>query len=164
MIHTEWTILPVDEQNLDAAAEVHAVSWRAAHAGFCEAAFVAEHTMERQRAYLLRKMEAGSRFFLLCDPEPVGIVSVKGCLIEDLYVLPSCQRRGYGTALLRHAIRECSSSPTLWLLENNHRAGRFYERAGFRPTGRINHENGPLTEIEFALMDRFPAKNRRGDS
>ena len=150
---TEWAIQPVDEHYLDAAAEVHAVSWRASHAEFCAPAFVAAHTAERQRAYLRKKMDGGSRFFLLCAPEPLGIVSVTGCLIEYLYVLPDWQGRGYGTALLRYAIEKCVDSPVLWVLENNRRAIRLYERMGFRPTGRVNRENGPLSEIEYTLTE-----------
>ncbi len=130
------------------------MSWRASHANFCAPVFVAAHTTERQRAYLLRKMDCGSRFFLLCAPEPVGIVSVTGSVIEDLYVLPSQQRRGYGTALLHYAMQECEDRPVLWVLENNRRALRLYEREGFRPTGRVNCEHGPLAEIEYALPAR----------
>ena len=153
MKNTNWAIRPVDERNLDAAAEVHAASWRASHAEFCAPAFVAAHTAERQRTYFLRKMDGGSRFFLLYAPEPVGVVSVTGCLIEDLYVLPDRQNRGCGTALLRHAIRECEGRPVLWILENNHRAIRLYERVGFQPTGRVNREHGPLAELEYALTE-----------
>lgn len=148
----EWKILRVDEALLDAASEVHAESWRASHAEFCAPDFVATHTARRQRAYLRRKMENGSRYFLLCAPEPVGIVSVNGNLIEDLYVLPSRQGKGYGTALLCHAVRACAGSPTLWILETNQRARRLYERLGFRPTGAVNRNNGPLAEIEFVMQ------------
>ena len=85
---------------------------------------------------------------------PAGLISVTGNLIEDLYVLPSREGRGYGTALLRQAVGACSGIPTLWLLETNQRAKAFYERRGFRPTGNVNRDNGPLAEIEYALPAR----------
>ena len=150
-IRPGWRILPVTEENLDAAAEVHAASWRASHAAICAPDFVAAHTAERQRQYLARKLETGSRIFLMTDDVPVGLVAVTGNLIEDLYVRPDRQGRGYGTALLHHAVRECAGTPTLWLLETNHGAGRLYTREGFRPTGRIDRSHGPLAEIEYTL-------------
>lgn len=144
-------IVPVTEENLDAAAEIHAAGWRASHAAVCAPDFVAAHTAARQREYLTRKLERGSRIFLLTDGEPAGLVSVTGNLIEDLYVHPGQQGRGYGSALLRHAIRECAGTPTLWLLETNEQARRFYKARGFRPTGKVNRDSGPLAEIEYAL-------------
>lgn len=144
-------IAAVGEENLEAAAEVHAICWRASHREICTPEFLAAHTTERQLSYLRGKLRGGSRIFLLRDRIPVGLVSVTANLIEDLYVLPDRQGQGYGTLLLERAIRECSGTPTLWTLETNHRARRFYEGLGFCPTGRINREKGPLAEIEFSL-------------
>lgn len=145
------TITPVDETNLDAAAEIHAVTWRASHREICDADFVAAHTPERQRTYLQKKISAGSRIFLLTAEKPVGLVCVTGDLIEDLYVLPEDQGKGYGTALLRRAVTECAGRARLWLLETNTKAKVFYERRGFRPTGTVCRDHGPLAEIEMIL-------------
>lgn len=146
-------IVPVTEGNLRAAAEVHAISWRASHESFCSAAFVAAHTGARQEAYLRQKLLRGSRLYLLIEEKPIGLVSVTGDLIEDLYILPACQRRGYGTALLRHAVAQCGGTARLWILENNKGAERLYRREGFRPTGRRN-ERGALAELEFVLTEK----------
>ena len=143
-------IVPVDDKNLRAAAEIHAASWQDSHRAFCSPEFVALHTPERQAAYLKRKMEAGARVFMLIADKPVGVVSITKNLIEDLYVLPERQRRGFGTALLHFAIGQCAGAPTLWILENNTDAARLYERSGFAPTGRRNSITGKLDEIEYA--------------
>ena len=147
----EAVISAVDETNLLAAATVHSVSWRASHRAFCSPAFVEQHSPERQRAYLREKLESGSRIYLLSDPEPVGLVSVTGSLIADLYVLPEEQGRGYGTRLALFAMGACTGVPTLWLLENNARAERLYRRLGFRETGRVRENPGGLSELELAL-------------
>ncbi len=144
-------IVPVSEANLDAAAEVHAAAWQASHAEICAPDFLAAHTAARQRDYLKKKMESGSRIFLLTEAVPAGLISVTGDLIEDLYVLPACQGQGFGTALLNRAIAECAGTPRLWLLETNLRARRFYEERGFRPTGNICRTHGPLAELEYRL-------------
>lgn len=145
-------ITAVDENSLDAAAWIHARSWQESHKSFCAPAFVALHTPERQRKYLSDKIGCGAQVYLLADPEPVGIVSVTGSLIEDLYVLPECQNRGYGSMLLDFAVKKCAGMPTLWILNNNDGARRLYERYGFRPTGSVHALSEDLREIEFIFM------------
>jgi ribosomal protein S18 acetylase RimI-like enzyme len=53
-----------------------------------------------------------------------------------LYVAPSHWGRGYGSALLRNAEDALAASGrrdlTLWVLEGNDQARRFYQRAGWR--------------------------------
>ncbi len=144
-------IVSVDRENVREAAAIHSASWQESHRAFCSADFVSAHTPERQEAYLRGKMENGSRVFLLIDRIPAGIVSLNGSTIEDLYVLPEYQNRGYGSALLRFAVAECPGTPTLWILENNHRAEGLYLRAGFRRTGKRKAVTGGLDEIELAL-------------
>ncbi len=142
-------IVPADEKNLDAAAAVHAEAWRDSHRGFCSAEFVSLHTQARQKDYIKGKMNSGSRFYLLITDRPVGIVSVAGSLIEDLYVLPGEQNRGFGTALCLFAAAQITGSAFLWTLENNTGAARLYRRLGFRETGRRQNVSGPLFEIEW---------------
>ena len=144
-------ITAVDKTNISAAAEVHSVSWRESHRSFCAPDFIALHSPERQREYIAKKMNAGSRFYMLVDGGPVGIVSVTRSLIEDLYVMPEKQGMGYGTELLRFAVRKCEGTPTLWILENNEKAAEFYRRKGFKATGRINAVADGIDEIEFIL-------------
>lgn len=134
------------------AAEIHAASWRQSHRDICTPEFVALHDAARQMEYLKKELAEGKRLFLLCNPAPCGLVSVCGELIENLYVRPEEQNRGYGSALLEFAAARCSS-PTLWVLNANHRALRFYMRCGFYPTGREHALTNTLREIE--LMRRL---------
>ena len=145
-------IIPVNETNILQAAAIHSISWKASHRAFCTPDFIEMHTPHRQREYLRGKMNDGARVFMLVDEKPVGIVSVTGSLIEDLYVLPEMQNSGYGTELLRFAISLCTDIPVLWILENNTGARRLYLRMGFRETGRRQAITDGLDEIEFALV------------
>lgn len=147
-------VVPVDQSNIQQAALIHAASWQESHRTFCTVSFIAQHTPEHQRRYLLGKMENGSEVFMLIEEKPSGIVSVTGNLIEDLYVLPEMQNRGYGTALLKFAIAQCTGTPTLWILENNAGAERLYQRLGFQRTGRSNAITETLAEIELSLTRR----------
>ena len=148
-------IIPVNEENLPAAAEVHAVSWRDSHRAICAPDFVEAHTTERQEAYLRAKLAAGSVIYLLLeDGKTLGLVSRSGSLIADCYVLPDQQRKGYGSALLRRAIADCPETPRLWILETNTGAERLYARFGFRRTGKRKENPGGVDEIEMVLTER----------
>ncbi len=152
------TIIPVDQTNLSVAAAVHSRAWQASHRAFCAPDFIEKHTPERQRETLRKKMNGGAELWMLVDEKPVGIVSVTGSLIEDLYVLPEMQNRGCGTELLRFAISRCTDLPVLWILENNTGAERLYRRMGFEETGRRKSVSGGLDEIE--LYRPCPAAGR----
>lgn len=142
-------IVEVNESNVEEAARIHSISWQESHKTFCKSDFVALHTPERQKNYILDKMATGSKFFMLVQKTGVGIVSVTKNLIEDLYVLPVMQNKGFGSELLRFACAKCDGKPTLWILENNVNAARLYSRLGFRATGKRNFIAENLDEIEF---------------
>ena len=141
----------VTEQNIADAGRIHSESWKESHRSFCSAEFVEKHTPSVQAEYLLREMNAGKRIYMLIDKYPVGIVSVHGSLIENLYVLPSEQRKGYGSLLLDYAIRHCTGTPSLWILNNNEGAYRLYTKNGFKETGNRKQLNDTLHEIELSL-------------
>ena len=73
-------------------------------------------------------------------------------MIENLYVLPSEQRKGYGSQLLHYAIRQCAGIPRLWILNNNDGAYRLYSKTGFKETGNRKQLNNHLYEMELALI------------
>ena len=146
-------ILRVDASNIRDAARIHSESWQTSHRAFCQPDFVERHTPEHQQAYLQDKMDHGAAVYMLVSDQPAGIVSVTGSLIEDLYILPALQTRGYGTQLLRFAVSRCDGVPTLWILENNENAARLYRRLGFIETGRRHMITHGLDEIEFALTE-----------
>ncbi|WP_458459642.1 GNAT family N-acetyltransferase [Pseudobutyrivibrio sp.] len=145
-------VIPVTEENLSDAARIHSVSWQESHRSFCSGDFIEKHTIEHQKEFIIEKMKNGSKFYLLYDKEPVAIVSVKDELIEDLYVLPVQQNKGYGTQLLRYVvagIQKRKQLPLLWILENNDGAKRLYLRNGFVPSGNIKHIIEKLDEVEY---------------
>jgi len=146
-------IVPITPKNLKDAALVHSLSWRESHRTFCTPAFVASHTPVSQEQYLKTELARGKKGFMLVDGgRSVGIVTVWGSLIENLYVLPSDYRKGYGTQLLLFALAQCEARPTLWVLSNNERALRFYLGHGFAKTGAVKPLSGALFEIELAKV------------
>ncbi|MEA5051566.1 MAG: GNAT family N-acetyltransferase [Oscillospiraceae bacterium] len=152
-------IVEVDRDSVAAAAQIHSCSWQESHRSFCSREFVELHSAERQKAYLTQEIDGGKRLYMLVEEKPVGIVSVKDDLIENLYVLPQEQHKGYGTRLLRFATEQCTGTPCLWVLENNERAFSLYSGHGFRLTGARHALSAQIAEAEM----RFEAPAQRGE-
>ena len=70
-----------------------------------------------------------------------GFVQVEHYEIKKLFVEPVLQGNSIGSALLQHAIQRHDAN-TLWALEKNVRAIRFYERHGFHATEDCKPEEG----------------------
>ena len=78
--------------------------------------------------------------------------------IVSIYFLPEYMGKGYGRYLLNSCIDELKKSgfqkTLLWVLEENQRARRFYEKNGFVCTGNILDDNiggKDLREIMYIL-------------
>ena len=144
-------IVKISEANIQEAGRIHAESWRESHKGFCTDAFIARHTTETQTEYIRSEIAKGKHFCLLIDQKPVGIVSLQGSLIENFYILPTEQRKGYGTILLKHILPQCDGIPSLWVLSNNERADAFYRKHGFIESGKRKQLRNDLFETELVL-------------
>lgn len=149
-------IVKVCEENLPSAAEIHSRSWKESHASFCSEEFLKLHSATHQEAYLRQEIRDGKQLYMMIREIPVGIVSVRDSLIENLYILPEQQNKGCGTELLLFAIAQCRENPRLWILDNNVRAQALYERHGFRLTGNKSPITEQLYELEMEL--RLPVQ------
>jgi GNAT superfamily N-acetyltransferase len=75
----------------------------------------------------------------------VGFVAWRGAELDALYVLPDAAGRGVGSRLLDRA----GAVSTLWVLEANHPARRFYERRGWSPDGTARPGGGGRPEVRY---------------
>ena len=73
-----------------------------------------------------------------------------------IYLQPDVVERGIGKALMAKAEQFLRAEPyveaTLWVLETNERARRFYESLGWRPDGATQDEPGfgyTLHEVRY---------------
>ena len=62
-----------------------------------------------------------------------GVIQIENSEIKKLFVEPALQGKSIGSYLLKYAIVEHKAN-TLWALEKNVRAIRFYKRHGFNLT------------------------------
>ncbi len=92
--------------------------------------------------------------------------------IVSLYLLPEYIGRGFGRSLMEAAVEELKalgfSDIYLWVLEENGRARRFYEKFGFQFSGIvIEDEIGgrKVREVQYRYhVDASACENERSDS
>ncbi|WP_329074842.1 GNAT family N-acetyltransferase [Streptomyces niveus] len=140
----------------DAVAAVRIGGWRWAYAGLMPQAYLDAMSVEEdaadQRARLNGTGTTDSRVVNVVA-ERAGTVVGWGCLgpcrdpdvpdgageLYALYVGPGHVSTGVGRALARTLVERAAvdgfSSLVLWVLKENDRARRFYEKAGFTPDG-----------------------------
>lgn len=70
-----------------------------------------------------------------------GFVLAKDGEVRKLFVEPVLQGSGIGAQLLEYAVTSIDAV-SLWALEKNTRAIRFYQKHGFRMTGEKQPEDG----------------------
>lgn len=85
--------------------------------------------------------------------EIVGVAVRSGAELRSLYVTPEAWGTGAATELMKAALGairgEGHAVSTLWVVEGNARARRFYEREGWAPTGETKaSELGPV-ELQY---------------
>ena len=152
--HASTIIRAAQLADAQAIAHIRVAAWRAAYGGLMPAAYLERADLEARETEQLRDRlgaigdrarvsvaEANEQIVGYCaygcDTNDV-LESLKGA-IYDLYVHPQLWYHGVGQRLLAHAteyfkIQGCSQA-TLLVYEENIRARRFYERAGWSGDG-----------------------------
>ncbi|MFF7160281.1 GNAT family N-acetyltransferase [Streptomyces sp. NPDC008086] len=137
----------------DRVAEIRVGGWRSAYQGlmpqsYLDAMDVAQDA-ERRRVHftgagrgvvnLVAEEEDRVVGWACHGPYRNGEAHTEDAELYALYVDPVRYGAGTGHALLQESIRRCTAAGRrrmlLWVLKDNTRARRFYERAGFRADG-----------------------------
>lgn len=105
------------------------------------------HTPADDLAFYTHVVFPGAELWLLEATSIVaGFIAFRPGWVDQLYIHPDHQRRGFGTQLLRFA-QDSNSALQLWTFQCNHPARAFYERHGFRMArmtdGQANEERQP---------------------
>jgi RimJ/RimL family protein N-acetyltransferase len=94
------------------------------------------------------------------DAIAVGLAAIDACWLHGLYVVPEAW--GTGIALALHdaaldALPDCAEVK-LWVLEENRRARRFYEKHGWRRNGEsrvVEYPPNPL-DVGYSFIREEP--------
>lgn len=140
-------IEPAEADDCRAIAAVHVESWQYAYQGMLPAPYLASlsvddreamwrRLLERQHGHLLVARTAGQvTGFIAFGPARDEAASLRHAEIWALYVKPAFLTTGTGRALWLAALGQIQAADyervVLWVIADNARAIRFYERAGF---------------------------------
>jgi GNAT superfamily N-acetyltransferase len=152
-------------------ADIHVRTWQATYRGFVPDAYLESLDPVRWRPFWqdrLRHTEPPSGTLVLVPAgggRPIGFVSYGPSRDDDdpaageifaIYVLPQHQGGGGGRRLMEAALAALAgagfATATLWVLDGNERARRFYERGGWRPDGQAKRDESrgfPLDEVRY---------------
>lgn len=156
---------------IDAATigSIHVESWNVAYRGIMpddviartdlayRTRFWAERIADREWPVFLIEEEGECRAFCQMipsrdpddDPERVGHIT-------SLHVLPHWRGRGYGRVLMDHVLDEFRrrgfAEVSLWVLEENRSARRFYQKRGFKLDGGTRpYPNTDVLEVRYRI-------------
>jgi ribosomal protein S18 acetylase RimI-like enzyme len=146
-------IRPITEKEIDAVARVHVRSWQSGYAGIVPEAFLAELDpvdFAARRRYT-DVPPGGGAVCATTDGQIVGhaafgpyrpekdVTDPSMGELYSIYVDPDHWGTSAGHRLFAEARERLTAAGfpglRLWVLEDNHRARRFYERQGMRPDG-----------------------------
>ena len=152
-----------------AIAEIHVAAWRAAYRGLMPDAYLASLSVGE-------RVDRWTKAISRPGPAQVVVAELGGVMagfcsfgptrdaaepdVAEIYsvnIFPPLWRRGAGRALCEHALREAArrehSAMTLWVLKENERARRFYERLGYAPDGAEKTDSAligsPLNDVRY---------------
>ena len=170
-----------------AVAQIHVDAWRVAYDGIVPSDYLAALSVEQRETMWRTAVERGTPRVLVAKTaeDVVGWIAygrsrddVSGPDVGEIwaiYVAPTFWSTGVGRALWEAARRDLHEqgyrSVTLWVIRDNARAIRFYERSGFVIEADSAKEfelgGAQLTEVRLVAraagapvspIHRFPAK------
>lgn len=159
------------EADVPAVSAIRVTGWQASYAGIVPQSFLDGMTVEediQQRRRHFESSKAGTTNLVAEDAH--GQVVGWACLgrfrgggtrtttgeLYALYVQPSLIGSGIGRTLLEavhgHAETDGFSLMLLWVLTDNARARRFYERAGYTADGAVQadgYDGVSISEVRY---------------
>ncbi|MGW4211553.1 N-acetyltransferase family protein [Lentzea sp. NPDC004789] len=135
------TIRPAVLPDAAAVASVHVRSWQSAYRGVIPDEVLDNLSVDGRTAMWERLIPDGGVWVALVDDVVVGFASAGPSRDDDapfelysIYFLPSAWGSGLAESLARAALGD-EPDVIVWVLEDNKRARRFYERLGFTADG-----------------------------
>jgi ribosomal protein S18 acetylase RimI-like enzyme len=168
------TIRRAMSADAEIVGRIHVESWNVAYRGIMpddviartdlayRTAFWAERIADREwPVYLIEEQGEAVAFCQMIPTKDPDDDATRVGHITSLHVLPQLRGHGYGRVLMDHVrqefLRRGFAEVTLWVLEENREARRFYEKHGFRLDGgtrRYPHTQVP--EVRYRIRLPIP--------
>lgn len=151
MKHMSIAVRKAEIEDCRDLGRIHSESWKAAYKGIIPDSFLDKITAESREKRFLEAMSNGleRNYVAFCENRIAGFICIGKCRDDDLddtfgeiwgiYLHPAYWRQGIGTSLMAFGLdclkNEGFKRVSLWVLEKNENARRFYEKFGFRYDG-----------------------------
>ncbi|MDL5198630.1 GNAT family N-acetyltransferase [Streptomyces sp. ALI-76-A] len=167
MVH----VREMDAADIEAVSTIRVRGWQAAYAGIVPQTYLDAMTVEgdvgQRRQWFSQPGRKSRDLVALGDRGPVGWICFGPCRSEmpgvgrvgevyALYISPDLTGQGIGRILLGEAHAQMKGqgfeASALWVLCDNQRAQRFYERAGYQADGAAQddvYDGITLTELRY---------------
>jgi len=151
--------LPADAQTV---GRIHVESWNVAYRGIMPDDVIARTDLAYRTKFWAERMADQTWPVFLVEEDGAAVAFCQMIPTRDadddqsrvghitsLHVLPHLRGHGYGRALVDHVCAEFRqrgfAEVTLWVLQENWKARRFYEKHGFKPDGGTRRS--PSTDV-----------------
>jgi len=154
-----------------AIARVHVLSWQTGYRGLVSDSVLDNLSIKRRAEFwagVFARPLANQRTFVAVSGAVRGFVTGGRCRDEDsptsgelqaIYVLPEQWETGTGSALHKVCIdalrADAFTDATLWVVEGNDRALRFYGKHGWKPDGARK-----VQEFDGATMNEIRLRRK----
>jgi ribosomal protein S18 acetylase RimI-like enzyme len=150
-------------------ARIHVVSWKIAYRGIMPEDVIARTDLAYRTkfwkeqianrdwpVFLLEERGVPLAFCQMVPSNDEGDDPTRVGHITSLHVLPPLRGRGHGRVLMAHVLAEFGrrgfTNVTLWVLEANQPARRFYEKSGFTlDGGRRTNSRTEVPEVRYRI-------------
>lgn len=169
MNEQEHRVRPATPDDARKIADINVRAWRGAYGGIISEAYLAaldadviaervRETVRRHSTIVVAEGADGVVGYSWTTTSRDEDAAPATAEVIALYVDPDVQRRGVGRLLLQHsvgvAVQQAARRVTLWVLEANAGARRFYAALGFAPDGarKVTARWGgvPVAEVRYA--------------
>jgi GNAT superfamily N-acetyltransferase len=156
---TDLNVRPAVVDDAEGFSRAYEASWDAALSGIAgrtlQELMPYEKRVEQFRTTFARLPPEAGAWVAERDGEIVGVAVRVSSELRSLYVVPEAWGTGVAGALMDaalDAIREDGATEaTLWVVEANPRARRYYEREGWESTGETRESELGPPELQYRL-------------
>ena len=129
-------------EDAEVVGEIHSKAWKSAYRGLFPDDHIDSDTASRRTGEFLESIKDDKCMYFLLEAsgQPAGIVKTCECdnvlEIESIYILSEHRGQGLGAEAIDFILAyKPWDGIFLWVLEDNIKARRFYEKNGFKLSG-----------------------------
>lgn len=148
-----YKIRYADVNDARVLGEIHSNSWKIAYRDIVPESILVNISADKRQKYFEKAISEGQEedILIFADDKAVGFMCIGECRDDDkddtfgeiwgIYLLPEYWNNGIGSYFINWGLNELKNrgykKVSLWVLEENFIARKFYEKMGFKHDGTI---------------------------